>query len=154
MARARRRFQIRRVQPLRTVAAAVPTFISSALGTIDWEQWYSFEDYRIYTNLQVFAGGLSLYAGKPPTLQALVAAMQAVFDFARMNAPWPPPGDFAEPDKPDMAADAAIEVARVMYEENAIGLALAVLVPRWRRKFGEIKVADPFITTTASPFPG
>lgn len=134
MARPRRTFPIRQVRPSRAAAQRIPTFVSAALGTVDWPQWFASEDYRVYTNLQVFGGGLALYAGKPPTLQALVAGMQAVFDFARINAPWPPPGGPSGGSKVDMAAAAAIEAARVMYDEGSIRTALGALQPRWEGK--------------------
>ncbi len=135
MARPRRRFPIRQVQPPRAAAQRVSTFVSSALGTVDWPEWFANEDYRVYTNLQVFGGGLALYAGKPPTIQALVSAMQAVFDFSRINARLPGGTDM---NRADMAADAAIEAARVVYDESSIRTALAALAPRWEGKFGPL----------------
>ncbi len=135
MATPRRTFPIRQVRPARAAAQRIPSFVSAALGTVDWSQWYANEDYRVYTNLQVFGGGLALYAGKPPTLQALVASMQAVFDFARINAPAPPGGNGS---KADMAAAAAIEVARLMFDETSIRTALAALQPRWEGKHGAL----------------
>lgn len=137
MARPRREFQIRRVAAPRANPQRIGTFAAGALGSIDWPTWYANEDYRVYTNLQVFSGGMALYAGKPPTLQALTAGMQSVFDFARINAPWPPPGSSARGAKADMAADAAIEAARVMFDEASIRTSLAALEPRWS-KLGDV----------------
>lgn len=136
------KFSVARVAPRGVQMKKIGGIAAGMLGGVDWSQWWTFEDYRIYTNLQVFGIGLAAYAGKPPTLQAVVAGMDAVFSFAMANASWPPPQGipagqigYSGDKKAEAAAEAAAEVAGVMFEPDIITVAMQVLAPKWQAKY-------------------
>lgn len=130
------RFSRTRAAPRTAAATRVATFVAAAIGPIDWAAWWSNEDYRTYTNLQVFASGMAAYAGRPPTVQAATAGMDAVFTFVMGNATWPPPNGAGEDPKAEAAAEAAVEAARVLYEEQVIDNVLPALVAKWAKRIG------------------
>jgi len=136
------RFTVAGVAARRVGTTKIPQFVTAAIGPIDWDRWWGFEDYRAYTNLQVFATGAADYAGRPPTIQALIGGMDAVFTFVLANAPWPSPTPLEDATKPQAAADAAVEVARLMYEQDAIDAALPALIAKWQKRVGALASAQ------------
>lgn len=135
MARALR-YSRARVRARTVSTTPIGTFVQTALGPVDWEQWWTFEDYRAYTNLQVFAGGMAAYAGKPPTILAASAGMDAVFQFVMANATWPPPQGAGPDPKAESAAGAAVEIALLMYEQDVVDNILPALVAKWVKQVG------------------
>lgn len=129
------RKMLRNAQDGSRPASRLPTFARSALGKIDWSTWYGDANYRFFVDLQVFGGGMQQYAGRPPTLQALTAGLDAVHGFVLSQAQWPPPIAIDQ-SKHQVALEAALEVAAALYDLPSVEAALGALRPRWARAAG------------------